>query len=314
MATEHTTAHLCIVITHYPQSNRLYSNLVYFSVAFQKKKARQAVITIFPLEDRGSLQYHHHLSSSCFFGRWFVRALVGNNDSVIFKDLYVRLNKLSSVTFLAWSSDCIQSATSRKLEVTKCSCLCMWHYECCHFALDGNLKVAVQFWIEHFCQTEFKFQLISSRKRKLDLRSLIFGHRKSYKRDVMHCCMEINIILTQHALQSFVQLSIIKLRSSKASWAKCSILREQTFVLKLIYMHFFYFLTVPCNHTQPGIDCECGQGKNCVHTFIFKRNPWTRMQSTVYGIIRHTQQWRNSRLCLIGINYVWSQLAPQNNL
>lgn len=40
MATEHATADLCIVITHYPQSNRLYSNLVYFSVASQKEKKK----------------------------------------------------------------------------------------------------------------------------------------------------------------------------------------------------------------------------------------------------------------------------------
>lgn len=38
MATAHTTTDLCIVITHYPQSNRLYSNLVYFSVASLKEK------------------------------------------------------------------------------------------------------------------------------------------------------------------------------------------------------------------------------------------------------------------------------------
>lgn len=41
MATAHTTADLHIVITHYPQSNSLCSNLVYFSVASLKGKTKR---------------------------------------------------------------------------------------------------------------------------------------------------------------------------------------------------------------------------------------------------------------------------------
>lgn len=103
MATEHTAADLCIVITHYPQSNRLHSNLVYFSVASQKEKTdRHAVITVFlrRTEARHSITIIFHLDVvGVFFGQWIVCTLVGNNASVVFRDLYVRLNKLAVVHF-----------------------------------------------------------------------------------------------------------------------------------------------------------------------------------------------------------------------
>lgn len=66
MATGHTTAHLCIVITHYPQSHRLFLPCLFLSSIAKAKGGekregdRQVVITIFPFEDGDSLQYRHH--------------------------------------------------------------------------------------------------------------------------------------------------------------------------------------------------------------------------------------------------------------
>lgn len=81
----------------------------------KKKKDRHAVITIFlrRTETHYSITIIFHLV--VFFLADGSHTLVGNNDSAISRDLYVRLNKVVSVssvysvTFLPPSYDCIQN-------------------------------------------------------------------------------------------------------------------------------------------------------------------------------------------------------------
>lgn len=136
MATGHTTAHLCIVITHYPQSHRLFLPCLFLSSIAKakggKKRGRSASCNYnFSFWGRRLTA----VSPSSLTPPLHACTLARNNEPYIHRPTrWALINCHRYRRYIYNPKLWLHSKSARvKLEEAKCFCLPVWHYECCHF-------------------------------------------------------------------------------------------------------------------------------------------------------------------------------------